>query len=392
MSSGSNERTSGKKVQKDPGDQKEVQKTLYKNIDNNHRPEFCQRIKMKNDHSRNLYHHQNNHHRYKIYSSGERELEEAPGNYLAKTSEKLKMNKKKEKDTPNTDKAKISNLNQNNFKKIIFKNSNKSRGRSNKSGPLSNRNSSGEVANSGVRKTQPNVTNSKKNPHQTIKFNKKKIHIVRSTSQNPKRSRSLSNNVKVSSSKRSDESGNANEGAEENTSNSNKKAGKVDMHTNWQNTGSNIEKIAALASISKYNNTTNFNSEEFQASHMMRKGNPQTHTNIYLDVKQKGLRTKKDFAHPVSPTSTKSLIENEAASTEPQAKPVPSNATLTSKPNVLSMTIKAKDNILSKNSGTIEASSYNSLLSHQSKSFSNTKNEKSVNSIINTKTIVSKKR
>jgi len=51
--------------------------------------------------------------------------------------------------------------------------------------------------------------------------------------------------------------------------------------------------------------------------------------------------------------------------------------------------MKNKETKLNKNSGTIEANSYNSLISHKSKSLSNTKTEQS---IINTKTIVSKKR
>jgi hypothetical protein len=100
---------------------------------------------MKSDHSRNLESHQNNHHRYKIYSSGEREGEEVPGNYLAKTSEKIKSSSKGKIITSTGEQSKFTNINQNNFKKIIFKNSNKSRGRSDKSGPLSNRNSSGDV-------------------------------------------------------------------------------------------------------------------------------------------------------------------------------------------------------------------------------------------------------
>jgi len=49
--------------------------------------------------------------------------------------------------------------------------------------------------------------------------------------------------------------------------------------------------------------------------------------------------------------------------------------------------------VLNKNSGNIEpGNSYNSMVSHQSKSFSSTKNEKSINTIINSKTIVTKKR
>ena len=72
-------------------------------------------------------------------------MEEQPGNYLAKTSEKLKTNSKGKIVTSTGEQSKFTNLNQNNLKKIIFKNSNKSRGRSDKSGPLSNRNSSGDV-------------------------------------------------------------------------------------------------------------------------------------------------------------------------------------------------------------------------------------------------------
>ena len=71
---------------------------------------------MKNENSRNLYHQQNNHHRYKLYSSGEREPEEGPGNYLAKTSEKLKLTKKQVKDILSKSRAKASNINPANIK------------------------------------------------------------------------------------------------------------------------------------------------------------------------------------------------------------------------------------------------------------------------------------
>ena len=67
------------------------------------------------------------------------------------------------------------------------------------------------------------------------------------------------------------------------------------------------------------------------------------------------------------------------------------NALSGDKSSILSKTMKNNDNIISKNSGTMEANSYNSLISHQSKSFSNTKNEKSINNIINSKTIITKK-
>lgn len=94
----------------------------------------------------------------------------------------------------------------------------------------------------------------------------------------------------------------------------------------------------------------------------------------------------------ISPTSTKSLIENDNFAAEVKNKFKVNETVTTPKGNIRSMTFKNKDGMISKNSETIEAGSYNSLISHQSKSFSNTKNDKSMNSIINTKTIVSKKR
>ena len=312
---------------------------------------------MKDDHSRNLYHHQINHHRFnKIYSSGERDGEEAPGNYLAKTTEKLKLSKKKDSDAKTSEKAKFSNLNHNNLK-ILFKNSNKSRGRSNKSGPFSNRNSSSETPNTGAGGI-PNAVKLK-NPQQTIKFNKKKIHIKRTISQNPKRPRSLSNNMKVLSSMKSDESGNNREEGEESYANGTKK-GKAEQPTNWHNNGTNIEKIAALASISKISNTANFTSKDFTSGHMLKKNtNPQQTLAVSPDNRNDPMKNQQNF--------------------NPNQK-------------ILSMTMKANENLMVKNSGTIEASSYNSLLSHQSKSFSNTKNEKSMNAIVNNKAIVPKKK
>lgn len=112
-----------------------------------------------------------------------------------------------------------------------------------------------------------------------------------------------------------------------------------------------------------------------------------------IDINIRNFNFKKEMNNPVSPTSTKSLIESET--TNMGSPNVPESVVSTtglSKSNMLSMTMKTKDNILSKNSGTIEGNSYNSLLSHQSKSFSNTKNDKSANSIINNKTILPKKR
>lgn len=97
---------------------------------------------MKNENSRNLYYQQNNHYRYKLYSSGEREPEEGHGNYLAKTSEKLKLSKKQVKDVLSKSRAMATNINP-----VNIKNNGKlkkTRGRSNKYGHISNRNSSGE--------------------------------------------------------------------------------------------------------------------------------------------------------------------------------------------------------------------------------------------------------
>jgi len=352
ISSGSNERTKPTTVKKELIDSKnqQIQSTVNKKLVVNNHPEFCQRIKM-NDNSRNVYHHQNNHHRYnKIYSSGEREGEEVPSNYLAKTSEKLKFQKNKK----------------NKFDKI-FKNSNISRGRSNKSGPTSNRHSSGEPNTPGVIAPSGSTLKLKlKNNQQTIKFSKKKIHIKRTPNQNPKRSRSLSNNIKVSSSKKSDESGNIKEDTEDNSSNG-KKAHKGEAPTNWNNNGTNISKITALASISKFNNTNNFNSEGFQTIQIMKKSASSGH----------------------SQTKSPDIQEHDRESFRKQ-QTISSNPKLTT--NVLSMTMKANENILSKNSGTIDPNSYNSLLSHQSKSFSNTKNEKSIGSIMNNKAFIPKKR
>lgn len=263
MSSGSNERNSGKKIVKDANDQKiqpKLNDPLLK-IDSKKHNEFCQRIKMKNENSRNFYHQQNNHHRYKMYSSGEREPEEVPGNYLAKTSEKLKFNKKIEKDSSGKLKTKTASINQAEFKKIIFKSTNKSRGRSIKSGPMSNRGSSCDVPAVGIKM--------KKNSLQSIKFNKKKIHIVRSTSRNPKNDGSR---TKILSSKKSDESGNAKDDVHDENSSNSKKVNKIEVQSNWKANGTNVDKIAALASISKFSNTGNFTSENFQAQNILRKG------------------------------------------------------------------------------------------------------------------------
>ena len=176
----------------------------------------------------------------------------------------------------------------------------------------------------------------KKNPHQTIKFNKKKIHIVRSTSQNPKRTRSLSNNAKISSSKKSDESGNTREEGQDENSSNGKKVSKVDKPTNWQVKGTNIEKIAALASISKYSNTGNFTSDDFQNCQMKKDSqNPGPN----LDKNLKNLNMKE--MNPISPTSTKSLIENDNFQNEAQNKAlVAGNAISASKGHLLSMTLK----------------------------------------------------
>ena len=161
--------------------------------------EFCQRILKKNDHSRNDAQ-QNNHHRYnKIYSSGDHDVDDMTGHYLAKTSEKISTKSKPKK--VNKDSVKISYLNQNNFKNILLKNSNPNRGRSNNSGPLSNRNSIGDNNTPNGSKNAAKTMKIKKNPNQKIKFEKKKINFVRSTPQNQKRSRSLSNNTKVSTNK-----------------------------------------------------------------------------------------------------------------------------------------------------------------------------------------------
>ena len=112
-----------------------------------------------------------------------------------------------------------------------------------------------------------------------------------------------------------------------------------------------------------------------------------------VDINHRNFNFKKEMNNPVSPTSTKSLIDGDntigVCQSISEATVVPAPV---SKSTLLSKTMKATENIMNKNSGTIEGNSYNSLLSHQSKSFSNTKNEKSMNSIINNKTILSKKR
>ena len=341
---------------------------------------------MKNDHSRNDAN-QNNHHRYnKIYSSGDHEVDDMAGNYLAKTSEKINSKAKPKK--VNKDTVKISYLNQNNFKNILMKNSTASRGRSNNSGPLSNQNSIGEngTPNSG---TAGKTMKIKKNLNQKIKFDKKKINFVRSTSQNPKRSRSLSNNAKFSNSKHSDESGNTQEVGNDETSSggATMKINKNEVPQNWRNNASNNEKIAALQSISLFRTTGKFNPGDFQKSNASRVASGNQNSGQHSDINYRGhQKAMYDANNPVSPVSTKGSCENEAG--QPTL-----NTFSDSKPsqNILSKTMKSGEKIMNKNSGTMEASSYNSLLSHQSKSFSNTKNEKSMNSIINSKTIITKK-
>lgn len=144
MSSGSNDRNIVKKQKKGSSEPKFKlnPKEAVLNIDKNKQPEFCQRIKMKDENSRNLYYQQNNHYRYKLYSSGERDPEEGPGNYLAKTSEKLKLSKKQVKDLLSKSRAKATHINPVNIKNN--EKLKKTRGRSNKCDPLSSRNSSGE--------------------------------------------------------------------------------------------------------------------------------------------------------------------------------------------------------------------------------------------------------
>lgn len=258
MSSGSNERNTMKKIKKGSSEPKIQPKMKEPNlkIDEKKKPEFYQRMDLKSGKTRNLCHQNNNHHRHnKLYSSGEREPEEGAANYLAKTTEKLKIDKRHVKDILSKSRAKAANINPANIKSSSGK-LKRSRGRSNKSGPTSNRNSSNEA--------QVGTMKIKKNPHQTIKFNKKKIQFARCYSQNQKKIRNLSNNPKIIHSKKSDDSGNTkDDGNDENSSNG-KKGNKVEMPTNWKVKGASIEKIAALASISKYNNTGNFTSDDFK--------------------------------------------------------------------------------------------------------------------------------
>ncbi|CAI2374326.1 unnamed protein product [Moneuplotes crassus] len=364
ISSGSNERTSMKKAKKgssEPKIQVKPKEPVCK-IDESKKPEFYQR--MKNDHSRNLCHQQNNHHRYKMYSSSEREHEEVPANFSSKITEKLKIAKKQVKDILSKSRAKATNINPANIKSSgpLLK---KSRGRSNKSGQLSNRNSSNEGVGIGTIKI-------KKNSQQTIKFNKKKIQFVRQHSQNNKRTRSLSNNPKMFGSKKSDESGNTNNDADDHSSGSKKVSTKVERHQNWKVNGNKNEKIGAIASISKYSTPGNFPADNFQACKLA-KENRNCEADNHL--------VNKD-GNPISPTSTKSLIENDNTHAESNSKDAEK-----SKSNILSMTMKKKEGKATKNSGTIDASSYNTLISHQSKSFSNIKNEKSGGSIIDRKAI-----
>lgn len=240
-------------------------------LDNTKDQEFCQRIKMKVDHSRNDA--QQNNHRHNILSSGDHDIDDMAGNYLAKTSEKItaKSNSK----IINKDSVKVSYLNQNNFKNILMKSSNPNRGRSNNSGPLSNRNSIADAGTPGRVNNDEKTLKVKKNANQKIKFDKKKINFVRSTSQNLKRSRSLSNNAKFSNSKNSDESAhNKEEPNEDNLSGSNKqKVLSNEIHKNWHNNVSNNEKIAALQSISLFRTTGKFNPGDFQKAGIIRNVN-----------------------------------------------------------------------------------------------------------------------
>lgn len=243
-SNDSNDRDTEQKIQKDMIDSnlQTLQKTMFKNFDSSKQPEIGQKISGNNDHSRNLYQQQNNHHRYRHFNSGQRDAEEIPGNYLAKTSEKLKIQQNKGERIKSNEKLEPA-MNTNNIK-IFFKNTNKSRGRSNKSGPLSNRNSSGEVAHSGIRNPQGQPIKMKKNPHQTIKLGKKKIQIKRSSSQTQNRPKSLSNQGKLSTSKKSDDS---------------TKADTKPPPQVFATPGMTLEqsnKNSALATISKFNQTT----------------------------------------------------------------------------------------------------------------------------------------
>ena len=182
------------------------------------------------------------------------------------------------------------------------------------------------------------IQNWNKNPQQTIKFSKKKIHIKRSTSQNPKRSRSLSNNQKISSSKNSDSSGNVKDETNDETSSIGpKKISINEMPSNWHNTATNIDKIAALASISKYCNTANFNSEDFHSWHIMRKGNPTQSTTPFMDSNGKIVRER---ANPVSPTTTKWMVESENVVSDVQHHKTWSTDVAGPKPSILSMTVK----------------------------------------------------
>lgn len=109
------------------------------------------------------------------------------------------------------------------------------------------------------------------------------------------------------------------------------------MPSNWHNTATNIEKIAALASISKYNNTANFNSEDFHSWHIMRKGNTSQAPTPFMDSNGKIVRER---ANPVSPTTTKWMVDSENVAVDAQHHKTSSTDVVGPKPSILSMTIK----------------------------------------------------
>lgn len=109
-------------------------------------------------------------------------------------------------------------------------------------------------------------------------------------------------------SKKSDESGNTKEEGHDENSSSGKKVNKIEMPTNWQAKGPNIEKIAALASISKFSNTGNFTSDNFQTVKMKNKS------------QGKNLGRGKMDINPISPISTKSLIKRDIFTSEVKNK------------------------------------------------------------------------
>lgn len=89
----------------------------------------------------------------------------------------------------------------------------------------------------------------------------------------------------------------------------------------------------------------------------------------------------------MSPVSTKTTADPESSQKKDSQIVLSGDKNI----NILSKTMKNTDKIIGKTSATIEGNSYNSIISHQSKSFSNTKGEKSINSIINSKSIITKK-